>query len=115
MTAADIRMIIPDMLKDVSRPTTSALLLLDFAAAHNVPLAVVLAGTDWTEATLSCGGAEISADSELQLIANTIKALGNVAALGLDMGVRYHLTDYGNQTMASPARQLAASRCLKRC
>lgn len=95
MTAADIRMIISDMPLNVSRPTTSALLLLDFAAAQGLSSATVLHGSGWTVASLSEGAAEISAASELHLIANAIAALGNAPALGLDMGVRYHLTAYG--------------------
>ncbi len=88
-------MIISDMHLSLSHPTTSALLLLEFAAMHGVAAETVLQGSRWTAVDLARGGAEISGGEELLLIANTVAALGDRPALGLDLGLRYHLTAYG--------------------
>ena len=88
-------MIISDMPLRLSHPTTSALLLLDFAATQGVAPEDVLRGSRWTATSLAAAGAEISGSEELHLIANTVTALGDRPGLGLELGVRYHLTAYG--------------------
>ena len=95
MTATDIRLIISDMRLDVRRPTTSVLLLLDFAAQRGITADTVLRDSGWSPTALTAPGAEISAGAELQCITNAVAALGNPQGLGLEMGVRYHLTSYG--------------------
>lgn len=95
MTDAAIRMIISDMRLAVHRPTTSAQLLLDFAGTRGVAAETVLHASGWTAKTLAQAGAQISAGDELHLISNAVAALGDPPALGLAMGVRYHLTAYG--------------------
>jgi AraC-like DNA-binding protein len=95
MTATDSPLIIPDMSPDVRRPTTSALLLLDFAASKGMTAAAVLKDSPWTLARLSQPGAQISSADELQMIQRVVSTLGNTPALGLELGVRYHLASYG--------------------
>lgn len=88
-------MIFSDMRSTLQRPTTSALLLLEFAATHGVPAQEVLKSSRWTLPSLKQPGASISASEELALIANTVRALPAGRSLGLDLGLRYHLTAYG--------------------
>lgn len=95
MTWQDMQMINSDMQFSTTRPTTSALLLLDFAAGQGLTPEAVLAGSHWTPAQLAAGPAEITAGEELHLIANVVAALGDRPGLGLEMGLRYHLATYG--------------------
>lgn len=88
-------MIISDMRLDTTHPTTSVLLLLDFATSRGIAAETVLNRSGVSLAALAAPGAAISVGEELQCIANTVAALGNVPGLGLEMGVRYHLTTYG--------------------
>lgn len=98
MTAADNRLIISDMTSPaatVRHPTTSALLLLEFASERGLAAEQALRGTDLSLPLLRAAGAEIRADQELTLIRNVVAHFGNPPGLGLEMGLRYHLTAYG--------------------
>jgi AraC-like DNA-binding protein len=80
---------------DLLRSPASAALLTDLAGEHGVPAEVVLAGTDIPNATLRDPEAEITAGQELRLLRNLIAALGDVPALGLEAGTRYHAAAHG--------------------
>ncbi|MFC7451239.1 AraC family transcriptional regulator [Rhodococcus daqingensis] len=80
---------------DTPRTPSSTLLLSRLAAERGVPLEVCLRGTHITPADLTGLDAEVTAGDELAVIGNLLAALGDPPGLGLDAGVRYHLTAYG--------------------
>jgi AraC-like DNA-binding protein len=96
MTAPANRLIIPAMPLNATRRTVvSAQLLVQLAAEHGLAPAQALHDTGIDAATLIDAGAEISAVQELQLARNLVTHLGHVPGLGLDAGLRYHLSAYG--------------------
>lgn len=80
---------------ELPRASTSAALLTDLAAEHGVPADAVLRDTGITAATLRDPSAEITAGQELRLMRNLVAELGEVPALGLEAGTRYHATTHG--------------------
>jgi AraC-like DNA-binding protein len=73
----------------------SMLLLVELAAHHGVAEDVVLAGTGLTAAELRVPDAEIRSHQELAAIGNLLSSVTTAATLGLEAGLRYHLTTYG--------------------
>src|SRR5271166_5889434 len=74
----------PDMVRwDVDRSPMS------------VQLLVWLESTGLEEESLRDTAATVSARQELTVIANLLRALGDPPGLGLEAGIRYHLTTYG--------------------
>ncbi len=82
-------------LEDVKRSIVSAQILTQFAVDHGVDRAVCLRDSGITADSLNNPQTEITAAQELQLIRNMLVALGNPPGLGLDAGLRYHLSAYG--------------------
>jgi AraC-like DNA-binding protein len=80
---------------DVERPPMSVQLLIRLGADHGLSARVCLESTGLAEEGLSDTGATVSARQELTIIANLLRALGDPPGLGLEAGIRYHLTTYG--------------------
>jgi AraC-like DNA-binding protein len=77
------------------RGLASAAVLLDLAGDRGIDPDRCLRGTEINEASLSDPNAEISAHQELRLIENLVDALDDPQGVGLDAGIRYHLSLYG--------------------
>ncbi len=80
---------------DVRRPVISAQLLTRLAAERGLGLDACLRGTGIDAGSLANPTTEITSSQELQLIRNLLAGLGPVPGLGLDAGLRYHLSTYG--------------------
>jgi AraC-like DNA-binding protein len=80
---------------DVMRAPMSVQLLITLGAERGVPAEVCLARTGLREEVLREPDVEVSAKQELTVVANLVSALGDPPGLGLEAGVRYHLTTYG--------------------
>lgn len=80
---------------DVRRSIVSAQLLTRFATERGLTVDACLKNTDIDAAALADASTEITAAQELQLIRNMLTGLGPVPGLGLDAGLRYHLSSYG--------------------
>lgn len=77
------------------RSPASALLLTRFGAEHGVPEDVCLRSTRLRPEVLADPHGEVTADQELHIVRNLLRALPQVAAPGLRAGARYHLTTHG--------------------
>ena len=82
-------------LADVYRPVISAQLLARLGMERGLTLDACLRNTGIDAAGLSNPATEILASQELQLIRNLLAGLGNPPGIGLDAGLRYHLSTYG--------------------
>jgi AraC-like DNA-binding protein len=80
---------------EVLRAPTSALLLTNFGQDNGVPAVNCLAGTGLRPDDLRQPDRMVTGDQELVIIANILDALGDPPGLGLQAGLRYHLTTYG--------------------
>ncbi|HSW12532.1 MAG TPA: AraC family transcriptional regulator [Solimonas sp.] len=80
---------------EVRRSVVSAQLLTQLGLQHGLAEADCLRGTGLDAASLTDAQQEISAAQELQLVRNLVGALGHVPGIGLDAGLRYHLSSYG--------------------
>jgi hypothetical protein len=81
---------------DLPRTPTSVLLLTELAAERGVRDDVSLRGTRIRPNQLRDPDFEVSATQELRVITNILDALGDDSiGLGVEAGVRYHLTAYG--------------------
>jgi len=80
---------------EVRRPVISAQLLARLGAERGLPVEASLRDTGIDPAALSDPATEITAAQELQLIRNLLAGLGPIPGLGLDAGLRYHLSAYG--------------------
>ena len=80
---------------DVRRSIVSAQLLTHLAGEHGVGAADCLRGTQIDPDALANPGTEISAAQELHLVTNVLQRLPHVGGLGLEAGLRYHLSAYG--------------------
>jgi AraC-like DNA-binding protein len=69
--------------------------LAELAAEHGVALTTCLRGTALTEPDLVDPDATITAHQEIGVIRNLLDALPDVPGLGLQAGLRYHLTTHG--------------------
>ncbi|MFL6089583.1 MAG: AraC family transcriptional regulator ligand-binding domain-containing protein [Aeromicrobium sp.] len=83
------------MADDALRAPMSMLVLVNLAADLGIAEKAVLAGTGLTPTDLRETGAEVRASQELRAIENLLAAAPNAATIGLDAGLRYHLTTYG--------------------
>lgn len=79
----------------IPRSCASAALLTDLAAEHGVPAETCLRGTGITPAILRDPAAEITTGQELRLVRNIVAELGDIPAVGLEAGTRYHATTHG--------------------
>lgn len=73
----------------------SAKRMVHVARQHGVPLANCLSGTDITAAMIDDDASEITPEQEMRLVRNVLTALPDVEGLALEIGARYHLTDFG--------------------
>lgn len=73
----------------------SARHLIRAARAHGARLAACLADTGISAETIESPAAEITAEQELRLIRNVVRALPKVPGLALEVGMQYQLTDFG--------------------
>lgn len=80
---------------NLMRPVTSAALLARLGQEQGLTTANCLAATALTEAQLADPGATVIAADELQIARNLLSNLGSDRPLGLEAGLRYHLTAYG--------------------
>lgn len=83
----------PDL--ELPRPGASALLLTTLGCEHGVPADAVLHGTGLVREALADPRTSVSGWQELQIVRNLIAVLGDTAALGVEAGMRYHLTTHG--------------------
>jgi len=87
---------IPLMVRwDVERSPMSVQLLTGLGADHGLSAQTCLRGTGLRPADLRHPEATFSAKQELTVIENLLEALPDRPGLGLEAGVRYHLTTYG--------------------
>ncbi len=101
---------------DLPRTPASAALLTRLGVERGVPEALALRGSGLTRAQLDDPSGEVSAAQELRIIENLLEALDRPAGLGLEAGVRYHLTTYGIWGFAlvsSPTMRSAISTGLR--
>lgn len=77
------------------RATTGTLLTARFGEERGVSLATCLNGTDLDPARLSDPSLEVTAEQELAVSANLIRALGSPDGLGIEVGTRFRLSSYG--------------------
>lgn len=77
------------------RTVVSAQLLVQLASEHGLAPEQALRNTGIDVTTLIDPAAEITSAQELQLARNLVARLGHVPALGLEAGLRYHLSAYG--------------------
>lgn len=77
------------------RSVSGILLLLDFAAEHGVPRAVLLRGVQVDESVLADPADVVPASVELAVLRNLSSALAGRPSLGLELGGRYHVTAFG--------------------
>jgi AraC-like DNA-binding protein len=79
----------------VRRPIVSAQLLARIGLERGLTMEECLRGTGIDLAALANPATEIIVGQELRLIRNLLEDLGPAAGLGLDVGLRYHLSSYG--------------------
>lgn len=83
----------PDL--DLPRTPASALLLTNLAEENGVPADVVLRDSGVTVQMLADAHTTVSGWQEMRIVRNLIGAVGDGAALGVEAGMRYHLTTHG--------------------
>ncbi|PPE73398.1 AraC family transcriptional regulator [Solimonas fluminis] len=102
--------------EQVRRSIVSVQLQVQLAAEYGLPAAAALDGTGILPAVLSDPQQEISAAQELRVACNLVEALGHLPALGLEAGLRYHLSTYGIwgfALLSSPTFRSAAELALR--
>lgn len=80
---------------DFPRGVASVALMAGFAREHGVPTARILQGSGLGERQLIDPGAQIDAHTELAVIRNLVRELGDRPNLGLEVGRRYRITTFG--------------------
>lgn len=80
---------------DLPRPPASALLLTNLGVEHGIPADVVLQGTRLVPETLSEPQTSVSGWQEMRIARNLIAAVADPTGLGVEAGLRYHLTTHG--------------------
>lgn len=77
------------------RSINSTLIQSSMGTDHGVALPILLAGTGITPEMMASTQVEIDASQELALIRNLVAATTQIPGIGLQAGLRYHLTAYG--------------------
>ena len=72
------------------RTIVSMGILTEFGIDHGVPAQTLLAGTGVSKADLADPTCTVSGRQELRLMRNLVERLGDVPALGVEAGKRYH-------------------------
>ena len=80
---------------DVERAPTSMQLLVGLGADYGLTARTCLERTGLRVEDLRDPAATVGARQELTVIANLLTALGEPPGIGLEAGIRYHLTTYG--------------------
>ncbi|WP_459955622.1 AraC family transcriptional regulator [Nocardia sp. IFM 10818] len=80
---------------DFPRGVASVVLMVGFGREHGVPVQRMLAGSGVGEKTLADPDAQIDAHTELAVIRNLVRELGERPNLGLEVGRRYRITTFG--------------------
>jgi Arabinose-binding domain of AraC transcription regulator, N-term len=80
---------------DVERAPTSVQLLVGLGADYGLTAQTCLKRTGLRVENLGDPAAAVGARQELTVIANLLAALGDPPGIGLEAGIRYHLTTYG--------------------
>jgi AraC-like DNA-binding protein len=80
---------------DLPRPPASALLLTTLGAEHGVPPEEILRGTRLVRDALDDPQTTVTADQELRIVRNLLATVGGDVPLGVEAGMRYHLTTHG--------------------
>jgi AraC-like DNA-binding protein len=80
---------------DLPRPPASALVLTGLGMEYGVPQDVSLRGTRLAPDALDDPQTTVTPHQELQIIRNLLAALGEDVPLGIEAGMRYHLTTHG--------------------
>lgn len=81
---------------DFTRSPASARLLVDFGVERGLSAPSLLAGSGLSAQQLGDPNVEITAEQELRVTANLLRALKPAAAgLGFEVGARYHFSAYG--------------------
>lgn len=80
---------------DIHRTVNSARILTDLAVERGLSEAKALAGTGISHSQLHLPDTMVEARQELRLIANIVKGLGHLPALGVQAGMRYHFNAFG--------------------
>ncbi len=96
---------------DVRRNIVSAQVLTHLASEHGLDLADCLEGTGIGRDGLADPDTEISAAQELHLVTNVVKHLAHIPDLGLEAGLRYHLSAYGIWGFAMVSSPTLRSGC----
>jgi len=79
----------------IRRPIVSAQLLARIGCELGLTMEHCLRGTGIGLSALANPETDIMVGQEVQLIRNLLAAVGSVPGLGLDVGLRYHLSSYG--------------------
>lgn len=79
----------------IGHPVAIGQVIVNFAASYGVETPACLTGTGITEHQLRDADTLIERKQELRLFENLIMALPNVPALGFELGLRYHIADFG--------------------
>lgn len=77
------------------RGIASVTVMTEYAAEYGVPATRLLSGSGITAADLDDPAAQIPAEAELAVVRNLVATLGDVAALGVEVGRRYRLSTFG--------------------
>ncbi|MBS9536112.1 AraC family transcriptional regulator [Mycobacterium sp. M1] len=80
---------------DLPRPPASALVLTTLGLEHDVGADVALRGTGLAFAALSDPQTPVSGRQEMRIAQNLLAELGDATGLGVEAGMRYHLTTHG--------------------
>lgn len=80
---------------DFKRGTASAQQLIDFGHDRGLATESLIQGTHLSLESLNDPNAELLASQELRLINNLLQQLPNSLELGVEVGLRYHLTAHG--------------------
>lgn len=80
---------------DIKRSTTASRYILETAEEHGLDAQTCLSGTGLTSNDLTNPAAEIRGSTELTIIRNVIRRLGDQPGLGMETGSRYTVADIG--------------------
>lgn len=79
----------------IGHPVAIGQVIVNFAASYGIEAPACLTGTGITEYQLRDADTLIERKQELRLFENLILALPDVPALGFELGLRYHIADFG--------------------
>lgn len=98
------------------RSVANSAILVEVAESHGLGLSECLCGTGIAPQLLITPSAEVTAAQELELVRNIVTALGDPWGLGIEAGVRTHITTYGVfglAVMSSPTMRSATEVAMR--